>query len=238
MSITFPGESADYRAARNTLLEREIALRREIAAVADQRKTLPPGGIVPEDYVFEQEGPGRVPVTVKMSELLEPGKDTLAIYSFMFTPGMEKPCPGCTGLIDSLGRTVEYLQNRINFQFVADSPLRRIVEVAHKRGWNGMPMLSTAGNSYNRDYHGLHPDGYALPMFNVFRRDGDDIRHFWGAELLYAPGEPGMDSRSNDTWDAVWNLLDLTPEGRGADWEVPIDYETPYPSAPAHQAHP
>jgi len=231
MSITFPGESTDYRTARNALLEREIGLRREIAAVAEQRSKLPAGGIIPQNYVFEQEGASGVPVSVKMSQLFQPGKDTLAIYSFMFMPDMEQPCPGCTGLIDSLGRTVEYIRDRINFAFVADSPLPRILNLARKRGWYGTPLLSTAGNTYNRDYHGLHPDGFALPMFNVFQRTGDEIHHFWGAELLYAPSDPGMDSRSNDMWDALWNILDLTPEGRGTDWDAPIDFETPYPPA-------
>ncbi len=232
MDITFPDESAAYRTARNDLLEREIALRREIAAVAEQRSKLPAGGEIPENYEFEQEGAGGIPTRVKMSELFEPGKDTLVIYSFMFTPDMEHPCPGCTSLIDTLGRSVEYVRNRVNFVFVADSPLPRILDIAHKRGWIGMPMLSTAGNSYNRDYYGLHPEGYALPMLNVFRRQGDEIRHFWGAEMLYAPSEPGQDSRSNDTWDTVWNLLDLTPEGRGAEWDVEIDFDESYP--PVH----
>lgn len=52
MSITFPGESAEYRAARDRLLEQEISLRRTTEAVAAARRDLSPGGEVPEDYVF------------------------------------------------------------------------------------------------------------------------------------------------------------------------------------------
>ena len=84
MDVTFPGESAEYRAARNELLAKEIDLRRQMEAVAAERRNLPPGGEVPEDYVFEGEGPDGTPMNVRLSELFAPGKDSLAIYSFMF----------------------------------------------------------------------------------------------------------------------------------------------------------
>ena len=48
MAIVFPGESREYRAARDRLLEQEIELRRAMEAVAVARRQLPPGGIVPE----------------------------------------------------------------------------------------------------------------------------------------------------------------------------------------------
>ncbi len=232
MTIAFPNESPAYRAARNALLDREIALRREIATVAEERSKLPSGGAVPEDYVFEGLDAAGLPARIAMSELFESGKDTLLIYSFMFTPDMATPCPGCTGLMDTLGRTVEYIRDRITMVVVAGSPLARLLDLREKRGWYGLPMLSTAGNTYNRDYFGLHPDGYPLPMVNVFqkvRKADGAIHHFWGAEMLYAPTDPGQDSRSNDTWDSVWNLLDLTPEGRGTDWDAEIDFEATYP---------
>ena len=57
MGITFPGESAEYRAARDRLLEQEIELRRAMEAVAAARRALPPGGVVPEDYVFQGAAP-------------------------------------------------------------------------------------------------------------------------------------------------------------------------------------
>ncbi|MDQ3657552.1 MAG: DUF899 family protein [Chloroflexota bacterium] len=231
MTVTFPNESPEYRAARNDLLEQEIALRRETAAVADQRSKLPVGGVLPQDYVFEGTDPAGLPARIAMSDLFESGKDTLLVYSFMFTPDMANPCPGCTGLMDTTGRTVEYIRDRINMVIVADAPLARLLAIRDKRGWFGLPMLSTAGNSYSRDYFGLHPDGYPLPMVNVFRKIDGTIHHFWGAEMLYAPTDPGQDSRSNDSWDPVWNLLDLTPEGRGTDWDAPIDFESTYPPA-------
>ena len=84
MSLTFPGESDEYRAARERLLEREIELRRAMEAVAAARRDLPPGGVVPEDYVFDGVGANGAPTEVRLSELFAPGKDSLVIYSFMF----------------------------------------------------------------------------------------------------------------------------------------------------------
>src|SRR5436190_16741294 len=44
MDVAFPGESPEYRAARDRLLEQEIELRRAMEAVAAARRTLPPVG--------------------------------------------------------------------------------------------------------------------------------------------------------------------------------------------------
>ena len=95
MAIAFPGESAEYRAARNRLLEQEIELRRAMEAVAAARRRLPPGGVVPQDYVFHGQGPDGGPAEVRLSELFAPGKDSLVIYSMMFprAPGDDRPGP-------------------------------------------------------------------------------------------------------------------------------------------------
>jgi predicted dithiol-disulfide oxidoreductase (DUF899 family) len=76
MSITFPGESTDYRSARDRLLEEEVKLRRAMEAVAVARRALPPGGLTPDDYVFDGLGPDGAPMKWKLSELFAPGKDS------------------------------------------------------------------------------------------------------------------------------------------------------------------
>jgi predicted dithiol-disulfide oxidoreductase (DUF899 family) len=98
---------------------------------------------------------------------------------------------------------------------VAKSPLPRIVTFAEERGWRRLRLLSSAGNTYNRDYLAETAQGSQMPMLNVFHRDGETIRHFWGAELLYAPAEPGQEYRHVGTIEPLWNIFDLTPEGRG-----------------------
>ena len=234
MSISFPGESAEYRPARDRLLEREIELRRATEAVAAARRELPPGGLVPEDYLFEGAGAGGAPTGVRLSELFAPGKDTLAIYSFMYGPDRERPCPMCTAMLDSLDGAAEHISQRVNLAVVAKSPLPRILAFKRDRGWRRLHLLSSAGNSYNRDYFGETAEGstffqvpkgevWEMPMLNVFRRDGGAIRHFWGSELLYAPTDPGQDPRHVDI-EPLWLLFDVTPEGRGTDWHPQLSY--------------
>jgi predicted dithiol-disulfide oxidoreductase (DUF899 family) len=223
MGITFPGESAEYRAARDRLLEREIDLRRAMEDVAVARRALPPGGVVPEDYVFGD---------VRFSELFAPGKDSLLIYSFMFPrdpyddrPGpREGPCPSCVALLDQLDGVVEHFEQHANFVVVAKSPLPPVLEVAEERGWRRLRLLSSHGTNYNRDYHAETADGDQRPMLNVFHRESDGIRHFWGSELFYAPTDPGQDPRHVGPLEPLFNMLDLTPEGRPPDWDEQLAY--------------
>ncbi len=228
--LQFFGEDAAYRNARNVLLDEEMALRRQIERVAARRRALPPGGPVREDYVFEGLGPDGNPVPVKLSELFAPGKDSLAVYSFMYGPERKRPCPGCTHTLDSFDGVARHAPQRINLFIVAKSPLARLLAFARERGWDHLTFLSTAGNNYSRDYfgdsRGLTPamrrqqefkDGeeWDMPMLNVFRRDGSGVRHFWGSEMLYVPADPGQEYRHMDLMDPLWHLLDTTPAGRG-----------------------
>jgi predicted dithiol-disulfide oxidoreductase (DUF899 family) len=242
MSITFPGESAEYRAARDRLLEQEIELRRAMESAAAARRALPPGGVVPEDYVFPGAGPDGAPRDVKLSELFGPGKRSLIIYNFMFPrdpsddrpgpdhgatarlPLLESPCPSCTALLDQLDGVAEHVGAHVDLVAVAKSPLPRVLGFAADRGWHRLRVLSSEGNNYNRDYFGESANGAQQPMLNVFVRDGDTIRHFWGSELLFAPTEPGQDPRHVGTIEPLWNLFDLTPDGRGRDWEEQLSY--------------
>jgi predicted dithiol-disulfide oxidoreductase (DUF899 family) len=242
MTITFPGESAEYRAARNRLLEQEIELRRAMEAVAAARRRLPPGGVLPQDYVFRAQGPDGGPAAVRLSELFAPGRDSLVIYSMMFPrdprddrpgpasgqtallPLAQSPCPSCTGFLDQLDGAAEHASQHINLAVAGKAPIERILAFGAERGWRRLRLLSSAGTTYNHDYLAETPDGEQQPMLNVFHRDGDTIRHFWGSELFYAPPEPGQETRHVGTLEPVWNLFDLTSEGRGADWDEQLSY--------------
>jgi len=152
---------------------------------------------------------------VRLSELFEPGKDSLVLYSFMYGPDMAEPCPMCTSLLDGLNGTAPHAMQRVNFAVVARSPIARVRDWARVRGWRNLRLLSSAQNTYNRDYHGETPDGNQMPNLNVFvRRDGR-VHHFWGSELLWVPPEPGQDTRHVDLLWPLWSMFDLTPEGRG-----------------------
>ena len=165
-------------------------------------------------------------VDVRLSELFAPGKDSLVIYNMMFPRALDEdlPCPSCTQFLDSFDGAAEHIAQRVNLAVVAKVELPRLLAHAKQRGWRRLRLLSSAANTYNRDYHGEAADGAQMPMMNVFRRDGEVIRHFWGSELLYAPTEPGQDPRHGDTLEPLWNLFDLTPEGRGTDWYPDFSY--------------
>lgn len=227
-SVRFPNESDFYRAARNELLLAEIALRKQIEEVAELRRELPMGGVVPEDYVFEEGAADLADSSgtrkVRMSELFAPGKDTLALYSFMYGPEMTAACASCTSILDGLDGSTPHILQRVNLAVVAKSPLERIRAFARERGWRNFRLLSSFGNTYNRDYHGESADGKQIPSLNVFRRHEGAIHHFYHTELLFAPPEQGQNARHVDAIWPIWNLFDLTPEGRGADWYPKLSY--------------
>jgi predicted dithiol-disulfide oxidoreductase (DUF899 family) len=112
----------------------------------------------------------------------------------------------------------------VNFVVVAKAPLQRVLAFARERGWRRLRLLSSAQNTYNADYLGETPDGVQRPMLTVFHRDGDLIRHFWSSELFFAPTEAGQEPRHVGTLEPLWNLFDLTPEGRPADWWEQFSY--------------
>lgn len=215
--MNFPNESRAYRHAREELLEAEIRLRRNVEAVAALRRALPPGGPA-QDYVFHAET-GKV----RLSELFTRG-DSLVAYSFMYGPDMERPCPMCTSILDGLEGNAHHIAQRTSLVVIAKSPIERILAFARSRGWSRLRLISSGENNYNRDYHAEGADGAQMPMLNVFRRDGGTIRHFYGTELLYAREEAGQNARHADLIWPLWNVLDLTPEGRGADWYPKLDY--------------
>jgi predicted dithiol-disulfide oxidoreductase (DUF899 family) len=242
MSITFPGESAEYRAARDRLLADEIELRRATERVAARRRALPPGGVVPEDYAFAGVGADGRPTEVRLSQLFAPGMDDLIVYSMMFPrdrhddrpglargrlaslPLLEMPCPSCVALVDELDRAARHATQNVSMAVSAKTSLARLRDLAAERGWEHVQLVSAAGTTFTRDYHGESADGDLQPMLNVFHRDGDTIRHFWASEMLFAPTDDGQDPRHVGTIEALWNLLDLTPGGRRDEWHEQLAY--------------
>lgn len=218
----FPGESAAHRTARNQLLEAEIALRRQTEAVAAQRRALPPGGEVPRNYVFT-EGENARPV--RLSKLFE-AKPTLLIYSYMYGPAMANPCPMCTAMLDGLEGQAEHIGQRAAVAVVPRSPIARLRALGQARGWRRLRLISSADNSYSRDYHGEAADGSQHPMLNLFTRGEDGVvRHSYATEMMFTPPDPGQNQRHIDMLWPLWSALDLTPEGRGANTFPKLDYD-------------
>jgi predicted dithiol-disulfide oxidoreductase (DUF899 family) len=214
MTITFPNESTDYRAARNALLDAEVNLRSAIEEVAAQRRALPTGGEVTDDYVFTAlDGE-----PVKLSELFEDGKDTLMLYTFMYGEEATSPCPMCKSLIDGLNGELPHIEQHVNFAAVAAADEGKLSKLRADNGWKNVTLLSSRNTSYQQDYHGVfdQTSNSPAPMMNVFQRRDGKIHHFWGSESLFA--DVGGQSRHVDLLWPLWAALDLTPTGRGTDW--------------------
>ena len=225
-NVHFPGESSEYRCARNELLEAEGELRRVNEQVAAQRRALPAGGLLPQDYVFESADDAS---EVRFSELFAPGKDSLVIYSMMFprwsedrragAPGgttarlplVEQPCPSCTSVVDGLEGAAFHLAERINLVVIAKTSPDRLGAYARERDWRNLRVLSSRNNTFNRDYHAETPDGGQLPVLHAFHRDEDGIHHQWSSEMTFNRG----DTSSLDPIWPIYGALDLTVEGRG-----------------------
>jgi predicted dithiol-disulfide oxidoreductase (DUF899 family) len=221
-TIRFPGEVPAYRSARDELLRAEEELRRQVEAVAALRRRLPVGGPVPEDYVFEEGEPNlddRSPSRpVRLSELFAPGKDSLVLYNFMFSPEMEHACPMCSSFLDGLNGNARHIGQRVNLAVVAKSPVERIRQLARTRPWPNLRLLSSQKGNFNRDYHGDAEDGSQNTVIHTFVRRAGHIHHFYSSELAFAPSDSGQNQRHVDMMWPLWNVLDITPEGRGADW--------------------
>lgn len=235
MGVTFPNESSEYRTARNALLKREAALRRELESIAEERRALPPGPVVSDDYLFDAwDNEGEL-IRIRLSDLFRQGSDTLLFYHYMFPRNSEDdrprmagesvaglpleqgPCPSCTLLLDQWDCAIPYLEGAdISFAAVAKAPIERVMAFARDRGWRNVTLVSAANNSFKRDFHGEDADGEQEPILTVFHRDKDGtIRLSWASELLFEPlMEPDLDPRHLGTVEPFWGFLDMTPRGR------------------------
>ena len=227
MSERFPGESAEYRKVRDRLLRAEVKLRQQIEAVAAQRRELPLGGAIRQDYEFEAAKASDGGVRhVHMSELFEPGKRTLFVYNFMFPEavGSMTPCPFCTSIIDAIDGAARHVTQRINLAVVAKAPIERFQEHSRRRGWGHVQLLSSANNDFNRDYLAEDANGEQCALAHVFVRKGKKIHHSWSSELWFAKADHGQDPRHVDFMWPMWSVFDVTPDGRGKSWGPRLEY--------------
>jgi predicted dithiol-disulfide oxidoreductase (DUF899 family) len=203
--LRYPNESQQYREARDALLKEEQELVDKVKSVAAKRRKLPRGGRLKEDYVFQWANDGKVGERIKFSELFA-GKPTLLLYSFMFGPNWDKPCPSCTSLVDGFDRTSYQVSRHAAFAAIAKAPAQRINGWAHERGWSQIWLLSGFHSAYQADYRCQgDSDDMQFPVMHVFMKRNGEIFHFWGTETQ---------SNHMDTVWPYWNLMDFTPEGR------------------------
>lgn len=213
----FPNESAAYRQAREALLREEEALMAKVKEVAALRRNLPPGGEVTGDYTFISANNETMGRTLKLADLFG-DKETLLIYSYMYGPDWDKPCPSCTSLVDGFDRAALPVSNNAAFVVVAKAPAAKLNAWANSRDWRQITLVSAEQTDFLKHYQAQGEDDNTLsPMMNVFTRQGDSIRHFWASELA---------ANHVDLVWPYWNLMDMTPEGRPDLFTPPLGFRS------------
>lgn len=227
-SYRFPNESDDYRARRDELLEMEKDLRAQVDAVAKKRRELPLGGRLEKDYRFERiDDSGKVR-DVPFEQIFGEHR-TLLLYTMMFGPDWDAPCPSCTSLVDAFNASYHPVSQHCAMAVVGAATPRQFHDWAEVRGWSSIPLYSAGKGSYILDYFAVEgaSDPALVSMMNVFCKTSDGVFHTWGSELVGHPKDNGHPSHVDTVWP-FWNLLDMTPDGRG-DKSIPIqNYEHAY----------
>jgi len=220
-------ESAEYLTAREELRHAEIELMRQRERVAELRRGLPKGATV-RDYEF-LEGPasldaGDEPVTrVRLSELFSAPDRALVIYHLMFGKKQTKPCPMCTAWLDGYNGVAHHLAQNVDFAIVAAANPSTLRAYARERGWNKLRLLSAGESTVKYDLGSEDREGGQDSTISVFTRDSDGtLRHFYSSHPWLAPD---IKERGIDELSPIWNVLDLTPQGRGT-FYASLDYGT------------
>lgn len=215
----FPGEDESYTKARKSLLAEEIDLRRKIARVAEQRRALPPGPLMPDSYLFrDADGRDRT-----LAELFG-DKDALVAYFWMYGPDRDRPCPMCVNWLGAVNGNAADIRQHVTLKIFGRSPVARQRAFADQRGWRGLDFLEVADDDFIRNFGLLNPDGSENPALIVFKRNGDGIRMFWRSEMTREMADPGQPPRDAPDVASLWPVLDLTPAGRRRDWAPQLDY--------------
>jgi predicted dithiol-disulfide oxidoreductase (DUF899 family) len=218
-------ESTDYIAKRDELRVAEVALMRQRERVAELRRRLPQGPIV-EDYVFEEGPPdlaaGDRPVRkVRLSELFTGPDRSLVVYHFMYGKRKTTACPMCTLWIDGFNGVAHHIVQNVDFAIAAAADLTTLRAYARTRGWNNLRLLSCADNTFKYDLLSEDREGNQDSTLSVFTRDRDGtVRHFYTNHPWMADD---VDQRGIDLLSPVYNILDLTPQGRG-NWYGSLAY--------------
>jgi predicted dithiol-disulfide oxidoreductase (DUF899 family) len=218
-------EPAEYLSKRDELRLAEIELIRQSERVAELRRQLPKGAVI-QDYEFE-EGPARLDAgdtptrTVRLSELFTAPDRPVVIYHFMYGKKQSSPCPMCTLVIDGWNGVAHHLAENVDIAIVAAADPTAVRAHARTRGWDNLRLLSCGANTFKYDLGSEDHEGNQDSTVSVFTREDDGaLRHFYTAHPSMSKD---IRERGLDLLCPVYNILDLTPQGRG-DWYAAFDY--------------
>jgi len=190
---------SQWQGPRNSLLEQEKELTRQMDRVNAARRRLP---MVKLEKTYSFDGPNG---KTTLPELFE-GRRQLIVYHFMFDPAWEKGCPGCTGYVNALGDLSMLGERNTSFVLISRAPLAKLEGYKKLKGWQ-RPWYSSFGSDFNYDFNATNDKGEAHGL-SVFFRIGDDVYH------TYSTHRRGTESLTDS-----YALLDRTPYGRQEDFE-------------------
>lgn len=216
----FANESADYAASREALLAEEIEVRRHLGRLAAHLRELPEGPAIDDFRFIDANGED-----VGLADMFG-DRDTLVIYHWMYGPDRERPCPMCTATLGSLNGNGRDIAQRVALAVTGRSTVERQIAFAQERGWRDLRFYQSKSDDWALKIGGLDPEnGWEYPALLVLRRSGDgEVRLHWMGETTKDMADPGEDPRGAVELQSLWNLLDLTPEGRGTDWYPKLSY--------------
>ena len=222
-----PNESPEYLAKREEVRLAEIELLNTRERVAALRRELPKGATI-QDYEFI-EGPtslddGDAPTkTVRLSELFTAPDRSLVIYHFMYGKKQTVACPMCTAWIDGYNGLAHHIAQNVDLAIVAAADPATLRAHARNRGWDKLRLLSAGDSTFKYDLGSEDREGGQDSTISVFTRNGDGtLSHFYSGHPRLAPD---IKERGIDELIPVWNMLDLTPQGRGS-WYASLEYGT------------
>jgi predicted dithiol-disulfide oxidoreductase (DUF899 family) len=222
-----PNESAEYLGKREEVRRAEIELLRARERVAGLRRALPKGAEI-QDYEFLEVpaslAGGDEPVAkVRLSELFTAPDRALVIYHFMFGKKQTTACPMCTAWIDAFNGVAHHVAQNVDLAIVAAADPPTLRAYARDRGWNKLRLLSAGDSTFKYDLGSEDASGGQDSTISVFTREADGtLRHFYSGHPWLAED---IKERGIDELNPVWNMLDLTPEGRGK-FYASLDYGT------------
>jgi predicted dithiol-disulfide oxidoreductase (DUF899 family) len=218
-----PNESAEYLATREQVRLAEIELMRARERVAELRRALPKGAEI-QDYEFLDctLPDGRVSA-VRLSELFTSPDRSLVIYHFMFGKKQSVACPMCTAWIDGYNGVAHHIAQTTDFAIVAAADPATLRAYARERGWEKLRLLSAGDSTFKYDLGSEDASGGQDSQISVFTKESDGtVRHFYSGHPWL---DPEIKERGIDELTPIWNILDLTPQGRGK-FYTSLDYGT------------
>lgn len=201
-----------WQSAIQEFRDKEKAQMRSQDALNAERRRLP---WVKIDKSYEFTGANG---KVNLPGLFE-GRKQLIVYNFMYGPDAQKPCTGCSMMVDNMGHISHLHARNTSLVLVARSPYERLAALDERMSWE-MPWYSSYGSDFNQDFDAITDNGEMFAV-NVFIRQGENIYRTYHTT-----------KRGVEYLGSIFTYLDLTPMGRQELWEDSPDW---VPQTPPYQ---